>query len=101
MNHIPPPNMDAVVAMNLGRHIKAALLHLAQAEAIADEAGVNLDYGGALAVLFRNAYEHTQDLDMWAVNNARANGDFRLTYHRTEQWCQSPGGTLPIVIAGS
>jgi len=38
----------------------------------------------------------TEDLDLWAVGNARAHyADPKETYRQTERWCHAPGGQLP------
>jgi hypothetical protein len=93
-------SMDVEPARQLGRQVKAALLHLAAAEDIADAAGVDLispvspDPGPA--PLFRTARDAVEDLDLWTINNAGSNGAGRATYVRTQQWCQTPGGILPV-----
>lgn len=91
--------MDVVAARQLGRHAKAALLHLCQAEDLASDGGVDLDYASAnepgAGPLFRAAREAIEDLDLWAINNAAANGAGRETYDHTGRWCHRPGGTLP------
>jgi hypothetical protein len=61
----------------LARHAKAALLHLRQAERIAEAAGIDLDASGhevPEAGLFRAAGDAAQDLDLWASRNARVLG---------------------------
>jgi hypothetical protein len=99
----PPGSMDADAARQLGRHAKAALLHLSQAEDLAVAGGVDLDYVYAsepgAGPLFRAAREAMEDLDLWAINNASANGAGRETYDHTERWCHRPGGVFPA--AGS
>jgi hypothetical protein len=95
----PPAPMGADAARQLGRHAKAALMHLSQAEDLADAGGVDLDYVYAseprAGPLFRAAREAVEDLDGWAINNAAANGAGRETYNHTERWCHRPGGVLP------
>jgi hypothetical protein len=95
----PPASLDADAARQLGRHAKAALLHLSQAEDLAAAGGVDLDYVHAnepgAGPLFRAAQEAIEDLDLWAINNAAANQAGRETYDHTERWCHRPGGTLP------
>jgi hypothetical protein len=86
-------------ARALARHVKAALLHLRQAEDIAELAGIDL-YAGEHSVpavgMFRAAGEAVDDLDSWTINNARAQGVAPAdTYMRTERWCHAPGGALP------
>jgi hypothetical protein len=93
---IPDPAHNARA---LARHVKAALLHLRQAEKIAEMAGVDLDaseHDVPAAGLFRTAGEAVEDLDLWTINNARAQGAASAdTYQHTERWCHAPGGTLP------
>jgi len=37
-----------------------------------------------------------EDLDLWAINNARAQGAVPAdTYQHTRRWCHAPGGALP------
>ena len=94
--------MPTEQAMTLGRHVKAALMHLSEAERIAADAGIDITGPGIpsqpgydLAALFGSALDTTEELDGWAVNNARANGGGRATYAHTERWCHTPGGALP------
>lgn len=84
-------------AQALARQVKAALLHLRQAEDIAEMAGIDItDFGNETARLIRVAGEAVEDLDLWAVNNARAHGARPAdTYAHTERWCHSEGGSLP------
>jgi hypothetical protein len=85
-------------AQALARHVKAALLHLRQAERLAELAGVDIDASEHVpeAGLIRAVGEAVEDLDLWAINNARASGaDRRETYAHTERWCQAEGGSLP------
>ena len=83
-------------AQALARHVKAALLHLRQAEGIAKLAGIDIYGGNEVARLIRAAGEATEDLDLWAINNARGHGaDPKETYRQTERWCHAPGGELP------
>lgn len=77
-------------AVAIGRHVKAALLHLRRAEAIAAAAGIDIDGGNDTARLIRAAGEAAEDLDLWAVNNAPSG-----TYQHTGRWCHAPGGQLP------
>jgi hypothetical protein len=87
---------DTRQAAALARHIKAALLHLRQAEDIAAAAGIDIDDGNDTARLIRTAGEAAEDLDLWAVNNARGHGAAPAeTYQHTERWCHAPGGTCP------
>lgn len=99
----PPASMDADAARQLGRHAKAALMHLSQAEDLATGGGVDLTYVTAnepgAGPLFRAAREAVEDLDGWAINNAAANRAGRDAYDHTERWCHRPGGVLPA--AGS
>jgi hypothetical protein len=78
---------------------KAALLHLRQAEDLAELAGVDIDaseHDVREAGLIRAAGEAVEDLDLWAINNARTSGaDPRETYARTGNWRQAEGGSLP------
>jgi hypothetical protein len=94
-----PAAMDADAARQLGHHAKAALMHLRRAEELAEAGGVDLDYVTAnepgAGPLFRAASEAAEDLDLWAINNAAANGAGRDTYDHTERWCHRPGGILP------
>jgi hypothetical protein len=86
-------------ARALARHVKAALLHLRQAEDIAELAGIDLDaseFDVPEAGLFRSPGDAAQDLDLWASRNARAQGAAPAgTYQHTERWCHAPGGALP------
>jgi hypothetical protein len=95
----PPASMDADAARQLGRHAKAALMHLSQAEDLAAVGGVDLNYVYAnepgAGPLFRAARGAVEDLDGWAINNAAANRAGRETYDHTERWCHRPGGILP------
>ena len=95
----PPASMDADSARQLGRHAKAALLHLSRAENLAEAGGVDLEYVYAnepgAGPLFRAAREAIEDLDGWAINNAAANWSGRETYDHSERWCHRPGGVLP------
>src|SRR5262249_29689226 len=94
-----PASMEVDAARQLGRHAKAALLHLSQAEDLAMAGGVDLDYVYAnepgARPPFRAAREAIEDLDGWAINNAAANGAGRETYDHTERWCHRAGGVLP------
>jgi hypothetical protein len=97
MNASTTPNPQ--YAQALARHVKAALLHLRQAEDLAELAGVDLDASAhdvPEAGLIRAAGEAVEDLDMWAVNYARMAGAApAVTYQHTERWCQAEGGHLP------
>ena len=94
-----PLNENTSYAQALARHVKAALLHLREAEKIAEAAGTGLDaseHDVPEAGLFRAAGDATQDLDLWASCNARAQGASPAgTYRHTGRWCHAPGGTLP------
>lgn len=83
----------------LARHVKAALLHLRQAEDLAELAGVDIhasEHDVSVAGLIRAAGGAVQDLDMWAIGNARAHGAAPAeTYAHTENWCHAEGGSLP------
>jgi hypothetical protein len=87
-------------ARALARHVKAALLHLRQAEKLAELAGIDLDaseHDVPEAGLIRAAGEAVEDLDLWTINNASttqgaASAD---TYRHTDRWCHAPGGTMP------
>src|SRR5215469_1651021 len=64
-----PVNENTSYAQALARHVKAALLHLRQAEKIAEVAGTDLDtseHDVPEAGLFRAAGDAGQDLDLWA-----------------------------------
>jgi hypothetical protein len=91
----PPAAMPTDTAMQLGRHLKATLMHLNVAIDLTDAAGVDLYGNSPLAQLVRHAHENVQDLDLWGVNNARANGGGNATYAGTEHWCAQTSGTLP------
>jgi len=86
-------------AQALARHVKAALLHLRQAEDIAELAGIDVDaseHDVPEAGLIRAAGNAVEDLDLWAISNARAQGAAPAdTYQHTERWCHAPGGALP------
>ncbi len=86
-------------AWALARHVKTALLHLRQAETIAEAAGIDLDaseHDVPEAGLVRAAGEAVEDLDLWASRNARVLGASPAgTYRHTERWCHAPGGALP------
>jgi hypothetical protein len=86
-------------AQALARHVKAALLHLRQAEDIAELAGIDLcasEHDVPAAGMFRVAGEAVDDLDLWTINNGRAHGAAPAeTYQHTERWCHAPGGALP------
>jgi hypothetical protein len=90
---------NTAYAQALARHVKAALLHLRQAEDLAMMAGVDIYASGhdvPAAGLIRAASEAVEDLDLWTINNARPSGAGPAdTYPHTEQWCQAPGGSLP------
>jgi hypothetical protein len=92
-------NDNTSYAQALARHVKAALLHLRQAEKIAEPACVDLgasEHDVPEAGLFRAAGDATQDLDLWASCNARAQGASPAgIYRHTERWCHAPGGALP------
>jgi hypothetical protein len=88
-------------AVMLGRHVKAALMHLSQAEDTAGAAGIDLyavqgDLDYPLAAMIRVAVDAVGDLDLWAGNNAAAVGASRVAYAGTEHWCDQPGGVLPV-----
>ena len=86
-------------AQALARHVKAALLHLRQAEDIAERSGIDLyasKHDVPAAGLIRAAGEAVEDLDMWAIGNARAHGAAAdETYAHTGRWCHAEGGALP------
>jgi hypothetical protein len=86
-------------AQALARHVKAALMHLRQAEDLVELAGVDIyasERDVPAAGLIRAAGEVTEDLDTWAINNARASGAASAeTYAHTERWCHAKGGSLP------
>jgi hypothetical protein len=94
------PARDSVHnARALARHVKAALMHLRQAEDIAELAGIDLyasEHDVPAAGMFRAAGDALDDLDLWTINNARAQGALPAdTYQRTERWCHAPRGALP------
>ena len=86
-------------AQALAWHVKAALLHLRQAEDIAELAGIDLcasEHDVPAAAIFRAAGDAVQDLDLWTIGNARAQGAAPAdTYQHAERWCHAPGGALP------
>jgi hypothetical protein len=83
-------------AQALARHVKAALLHLRRAEDIAEQAGIDIYGGNDTARLIRSAGEATEDLDLWAANNARSHGAPPAeTYPHAGRWCHAPAGSLP------
>jgi hypothetical protein len=91
------PDSGMQLARALARHVKAALLHLRQAENIADAAGIDLDaseHGPPEAGLFRAAGDAAQDLDLWASCHACAPGATilrcQLTRRRTGQQYRVP-----------
>ncbi len=92
-------NESRQYAQALARHAKAALLHLRQAEQFAKLAGVDIDASAhdvPAVGLIRAAGEAVEDLDVWAVGNARASGAATAqTYAHTERWCHADGGSLP------
>ena len=62
-------------AQTLARHVKAALLHLRQAEDLAELAGVDIhasEHDVPAAGLIRAASNAVEDLDTWAIGNARS-----------------------------
>jgi hypothetical protein len=83
----------------LARHVKAAIVHLRQAERIAGLAGVGLDaseHEVREAGLFRAAGDATEDLDLRACGNARAQAASPAgTCQHTQRWWHAPGGALP------
>ncbi|WUI01947.1 hypothetical protein OHR68_09090 [Spirillospora sp. NBC_00431] len=101
------PAMSAEQARQIGRHAKAALLHLVAADRLAEDAGLNLlaDDGGwcgfvtgggsGPARAFRAALDAAEQLDEWAIGNAHVCGAGTVTYGGTERWCHSKGGVLP------
>jgi hypothetical protein len=63
------PDSGMQLAQALAHHVKTALLHLRQAENIAEAEGIDLDaseHGLPEAGLFRAAGDAAQDLDPWA-----------------------------------
>lgn len=101
-SRVPAHVMPTEQAVMLARHAKAALMHLTTAEGLARDAGIDLDGptrphspGHQLAALFGSALDTVEELDAWAINNARHNGGTHATHAGTEQWCHRPGGTLP------
>ena len=92
---VPPLPMSRESAVALGRHAKAALMHLGAIEDLADRAGVDGTATTPIADLLRTARATIQDLDLWAITNAYRNGGDRTTYAGTEHWCATPGGVLP------
>jgi hypothetical protein len=90
---------NADYAQALARHVKAALLHLRQADRLAELAGIDIDaseHQVPEAGLLRAAGDATQDLDLWTSGNAPARGASRAgTYRHTERWCHAEGGSLP------
>jgi hypothetical protein len=99
VNDLSQPPDRAHHAQALARHVKAVLLHLRQAEDLAELAGINVDaseHDVPEAGLIRAAGDAVEDLDLWAINNARAKGAAPAdTYQHTERWCHAPGGALP------
>lgn len=66
-------NENTAYAQALARHVKAALLHLRQAEDLAVFASVDIhtsEHDVPAAGLIRMASEAVEDLDLWAINNA-------------------------------
>ncbi|HEX6359548.1 hypothetical protein [Actinophytocola sp.] len=99
---VPPATMATDEATMVARHVKAALMHLVNAEEIAERAGVDLiasplGSGPAydLAALWGAAYDTCAELDSWAIATARRNGA-RDAYDGTSRWCHKPGGRLPF-----
>ncbi|MFG1999728.1 hypothetical protein ACGFNU_11330 [Spirillospora sp. NPDC048911] len=100
--------VSADQARQIGRHVKAALLHLATADRAAEAAGVDLlgddgDWRGYVtgagfgpARAFRAALDAVEELDDWAIGNAGVCGAGSETYAGTERWCHAEGGVLPI-----
>lgn len=86
-------------AQALARHVKAALLHLRQAEDLAELAGIDVyasEHDVPAAGLIRAAGEAVEDLDMWAIGNSRGQGAVpAVAYGETERWCHAEGGSLP------
>jgi hypothetical protein len=74
-------------------------MHLRQAEDLAELAGIDIyasEHDVPAAGLIRAAGEAVEDLDLWAINNARTSGaDPGKTYAHTATWCQAEGGSLP------
>jgi hypothetical protein len=86
-------------AQALARHVKAALLHLRQAQDLAEPAGIDIyasEHDVPAASLIRTAGEAVEDLDTWAIGNARAHGAADAeTYAYSECWCHAEHGSLP------
>jgi hypothetical protein len=92
------PEQGRLLAQAFARHVKAALLHIRQAEDLAERVGVDLDaseHDVPEAGLIRGVGEAVEDLDLWAINNASAVGcNPGQTYADTATWCHAPGGQL-------
>jgi hypothetical protein len=92
-------DQSAQYAQALARHVKAALMHLRQAENLAELAGIDIDaseHDVPAAGLLRAAGEAAEDLGTWAIANAHASGAAPAeTYKHTESWCHAEGGSLP------
>ncbi|MFP3966580.1 hypothetical protein SMC26_30025 [Actinomadura fulvescens] len=95
-------------ARQIGRHVKAALMHLASADRTAEAAGVDMladdgDWRGYVtgagfgpARAFRAALDAVEELDAWAIGNAGVCGAGTESYAGTERWCHAEGGVLPL-----
>jgi hypothetical protein len=82
---------DATPAQALARHVQAALIHLCQAERLAELAGVDVAGVNDAARLL----QAIGNLDMWTVNNARGDGAPPAgAYGGTENRCHAEGGML-------
>ena len=92
-------DQSAQYAQALARHVKAALMHLRQAENLAELAGIDIDaseHDVPAAGLIRAAGEASEDLDTWVIANAQVSGAAPAeTYEHTESWCHAEGGSLP------
>ncbi|KAB2341522.1 hypothetical protein [Actinomadura rudentiformis] len=100
--------MNADQARQIGRHVKAALLHQVTADRATETAGVDMlgndgDWRGYVtetgvgpARAFRAALDAVEELDEWAIGNAGACGAGSETYAGTERWCHTEFGVLPL-----
>jgi hypothetical protein len=106
-SHTTEP-MGAEQARQIGRHVKAALLHLVMASRSATATGINLVAGDDAewtghvtgdgldpARAFNAALDGVGDLDEWAIGNVRATRAGDEVYAGTERWCHTAGGVLP------
>lgn len=100
---VPAAQLPTGAATELARHVKAALLHLHRAEALAEDHGIDplaARHADPAGALLREVGEHASRLDDWAINTAVTSGAPRRgqpghPYASVDRWCHTPGGVLP------